>query len=69
MNVQFRSFLRPPASLIERLEACDPTNPLHTSEYANALRVVGEQAFFRPVQSQRSAVGMLGCFVGVVPAS
>ena len=38
MNLQFRSMPRPPASLIERVAACDPTNPFCTLEYATASR-------------------------------
>jgi hypothetical protein len=37
---------RPPASLIERVAACDPTNPFYTLEYATASQSLGAQACF-----------------------
>ena len=64
MNVQFRSFLRPLASLIERLEACDPTNPLHTSEYANALESLVSRLFFGLYSHNDLQSGCLGVLSG-----
>jgi hypothetical protein len=52
LTLQFRSVLRPPPSLIEQLAACDPANPLHTSEYAKAHQSLGAR------------VCLLGLFTG-----
>lgn len=46
MPLQFRFIPGPPASLIERVAASDPTNPFFTLEYATALRSLGAQPCF-----------------------
>ena len=46
MKPQFRSMPAPPAPLIERVAASDPTNPFYTPEYASACQSLGEQACF-----------------------
>ncbi len=46
MPLQFRFMPGPPASLIERVAASDPTNPFYTPEYATALRSLGAQSCF-----------------------
>ena len=46
MSLEFRSVLRPPASLVERLAHSDPANPLHTCEYVNAHESLGARPCF-----------------------
>jgi hypothetical protein len=46
VNLQFCSVPKPPASLIEQVEACDPTNPFYTSEYVSAGESLAEEACF-----------------------
>lgn len=46
MSLQFRSTLEPPAQLIERIAASDPTNPFYTLEYASASESLGERPCF-----------------------
>jgi hypothetical protein len=46
VTLEFRSVLQPSASLIRHLAACDPTNPLHTSEYADAHQSLGARSCF-----------------------
>ena len=46
MDLQFRSTPKPPAKLIERVSACDPNNPFHTSEYLRAIESLGQRAHF-----------------------
>ena len=59
MNIQFRSFLRPPASLIERLEACDPPNP-----YANAHESLVSRLFVGLYSHNDLQSGCLGVLSG-----
>lgn len=46
MNLQFCSAPGPPASLIEQVAACNPTNPFCTSEYVSASESLAEEACF-----------------------
>jgi hypothetical protein len=59
VNLQFRSVPGPPASLIERVAACDPTNPFYTPEYATANQSLGAQACFLGLCAENEVVS--GC--------
>lgn len=43
MNLQFCSAAMPPASLVEQVAACDPTNPFCTTEYVSASQSLAEE--------------------------
>jgi hypothetical protein len=63
--LQFRYVLRPSASLVEHLAACDPANPLHTSEYANAHESLGARPCLLGLYSGNELVsGCMGFLSG-----
>jgi Acetyltransferase (GNAT) domain len=59
LSLQFRAVLRPPLSLIEHLAACNPANPLHTSEYARAQESLGAKLCLLGLYADNQLV--LGC--------
>jgi Acetyltransferase (GNAT) domain len=65
VNLQFRSAPAPPVPLVERIAACDPTNPFYTPEYVSACESPGEQACFVGLCSGEEVVsGCIGFLSG-----
>ncbi len=65
MNLQFKSVVAPPASLISQLAASDPDNPFCTSEYAAASESLGGKACFLGLCSGNEVVaGCIGMLFG-----
>ena len=69
MPLQFRFIPGPPASLIERVAASDPTNPFFTLEYATALRSLGAQScFLGGYDENQLTSGCVAFFVRLISA-
>ncbi|MGH9503937.1 MAG: GNAT family N-acetyltransferase [Terriglobales bacterium] len=66
VNLQFRSVLAPPTSLIEQLAVSDPENPFCTLEYATACESLGGKVCFLGLCSGDQIVS--GC-TGVLSGS
>jgi hypothetical protein len=65
LSLQFRAVLRPPLSLIEALAACNPANPLQTSEYAKAQESLGAKVCLLGLYADDQLVsGCLGFLSG-----
>jgi hypothetical protein len=65
LSLQFRAVLRPPPSLIETLAACNPANPLQTSEYAKAQESLGAKVCLLGLYADNQMVsGCLGFLSG-----